>query len=172
MSDRAERRRQWDALVAEHDLHRRFAAALNNEVWKSLVAGEPNADSPMIERERLVYAAHASAHHWFEAGGPENHARAEHLIARAAVQAGFPRLALRHAERCLEWCEQHPGVMEDWDAAFAHEAIARAHAALGDADAARRHREISARLGEAISDDDDREVFVVELRRGPWFGMA
>ena len=172
MTDGEERRRQWKALVAEHDLHRRFAATLNNEVWDALVEGEPDAGSPMVERERVVYAAHASAYHWFVAGGPANHARAEHLIARAAVQVGFPRLGLRHAERCLEWCETHRDAVEDWDVAFAYEALARAHAALGsDEDARKLHAQAKA-LGEAVTDADDRDVFLAELERGPWFGVV
>jgi len=84
----------------------------------------------MAEREHLVYAAHASAYHCFEADGPANHAHAEHLIARATIQAGFPRIGLHHAERCLEWCEQHRDAVEDWDVAFAYEALARGHAAF------------------------------------------
>lgn len=92
MTDHDGPRRQWESLVTGHDLHRRFGAALDNKVWNALAEGAPDADSPMPERERLVYAAHASAYHWFEAGGPANHARAEHLIARAAMRAGFPRL--------------------------------------------------------------------------------
>lgn len=68
------------------------------------------------------------AHCWNEA----NFARGEHLISRVAARLGDGDLALRHARRCLELVELHPDVMEDWDLAFAHEALARGLAAVGD----------------------------------------
>lgn len=155
------------------DLHRRFGVEANNETWRLLVAGEPGPAATDDERARLLYRAYASAYHWMEtpAGTPANHARGEHLIARAAIAVGLGEVALRHAHRCLGICEAHPEVVEDWDVAFAHEAIARAHAAMGDVDTATDLLATAARLGAGIADDEDRGVFLQELARGPWFGI-
>ena len=71
-------------------------------------------------------------------GNAANHARGEHLVARAAIAVGLPDVSLRHARRCLELVEGHPDEMEDWDAPFAHEALARALAATGDTEGGAR----------------------------------
>ena len=66
--------------------------------------------------------------------------------------------AIYHAERCLDWCER--GEVEDWDVAFAHEALSRAHRVAGDDAKAERAQDALAReLGDAIADPEDREHF-------------
>ncbi len=156
------------------DLHRRFGVEGNNETWRLLDEGPPGPDSPPEERARFLYRAYASAYHWMEtpSGTAANRARGEHLIARAAIAVGIPDVGLRHAERCLELCGEHTDLVEDWDVAFAEEAIARAHAAAGNAEAAGEHHAKASALGAAISDGDDRDVFLAELARGPWFGLG
>ena len=155
------------------DLHRKFAIEANNEMWSLLEEELPGPASTAQERDHFLYRAYASAYHWMEtpSGNAANLARAEHLIARAAIAAGLADVGLRHAERCLGLCEEHGDLVEDWDLAFAEEAIARAYAGKGDTEAARKHRERASVLGAAIVDDDDREVFLAELARGPWFGL-
>lgn len=156
------------------DLHRRFGVEANNETWRLLDAGGPDPDASRHERDRFLYRAYASAYHWMEtpSGTVANQARGEHLIARAAIAVGLPHIALRHARRCLELCAANPDEVEDWDVAFAQEAIARAHAAAGDLELARQHRVRATHLGAAIGEADDREVFLAELAREPWFGLT
>jgi len=155
------------------DLHRRFGVEFNNATWSDLAADQPGPDATDAERERFLYRAYASAYHWMETPTttPANRARGEHLVARAAIAVGLPDVAVRHARRCRELCELHSDVVEDWDLAFAEEALARALAAAGDLVAAREHLELAGRLGGEIGDDDDREVFLDELAREPWFGL-
>jgi len=159
-------------MVDERDLHRWFGVELNNTTWDAIAEGRVGPGSPLVERERLLYSAYASAYHWMNAGNEANHARGEHLIARTAVLVGFPDEGLHHARRCLELCEAHPTVVEDWDFAFAHEAIARASAALGDLVTAAEHHRVAGELGAAIAGEGDRTVFLEELARGPWFGLT
>ena len=70
---------------------------------------------------------------------------------------GRPEPALHHAERCLAVVEGKPEEMEEFDLPSAYEALARAHAAAGRSDEARRFL----RLGRAeiakIADPEDRE---------------
>jgi len=155
------------------DLHRKFGVEGNNEIWRLLDEGAPGPEAPPEERERFLYRAYSSAYHWMEtpSGNAANRARGEHLIARAATAVGLADVGLRHAERCMALCRENPEVVEDWDYAFAEEAIARAHAAAGDMEAAREHHALATELGAAIVDDDDREVFMAELAKGPWFGL-
>lgn len=161
-----------ERMIDERDVHRWFAVNLNNRTWAALDAGEVDAAAPAHHREGLLYGAYASAYHWLQVGTPVHQARAEHLVARTAVRVGRPELAVHHARRCLELVEAHPDLAEDWDVAFAHEALARASAAAGDEVAARRHLDEACRRGAAIAGDEDREVFLAELGRGEWFGLA
>lgn len=155
------------------DQHRHFGVELNNTTWNVLARGGLDVDATDDERERFLYGAYASAYHWMEtpSATAANRIRGEHLVARAAIACGLVEAGLRHSRRCLELCELHPDAIEDWDLAFAREVMARALAAAGDVAAARDHLEAATRLGHAIADDDDREVFLEELAREPWFGL-
>jgi hypothetical protein len=168
----------WHALVQgvglrrveERDMHRWFGVEFNNEVWDLLDAGV-GRQSPEADRDLVLYGSYASARHWQECGGPAQQARAEHLMARAELAVGDPAVAHRHARRCLDLVLAHPDAVSDWDAPFAHEALARALAATGDAQGARQHRELAVRLTEQVADPQDREVLEGALERGPWFGL-
>lgn len=152
--------------------HRRLAVELNDATWDVLAAGGPPDDDDA--RDRFLYGAYASAHHWSQAEGATvaNRVRAEHLVARAAIATGRHLAGLDHAMRCLELCIAHGEEVEDWDFAFAHEAIARALAGLGRRRDARRQHRVAAARGAEIEDEQDRRVFMEEFARGPWFGLT
>lgn len=151
--------------------HRALGVELNNSVWDDLSAGATTETSPVEERERLLYAAYTSTYHWLQVGTVANHLRGEHLISRAAARIGEAEIALRHARRCLELAESHPDEIEDWDLAFALEALARAQAAVGEASTASATLARAVAATAAVVDDDDRRVVEGELRREPWFGV-
>jgi hypothetical protein len=154
------------------DLDRTLGVQLNNEVWDTLDAGVITPDSPVEDRERLLYAAYASTHHWLRSGTVANHARGEHLIARAALQTGFLEAGLRHAIRCRELVEANPEAMKDWDRGFALEVHARALAAAGDLEVARSVLDEARTAMAAVADPDDRNVLEAQLGIGPWFGLG
>lgn len=162
------------ARKQERALHRQFAVQFNNEAWDLIDGGasaqEGTVPSP-ADKDAAVYSAYAAARHWAEAGTVVNRARGEHLIARAAVAAGLAGTALRHARKCLALVQENPDQMADWDAPFAHEALARALAATGDVQAAREHRAIATRLAGQVAEPRDRQVLAAELDRAPWFGL-
>lgn len=159
-------------LVATEELHQWFGAQLNNEVWRAIDGATVTSASPSDDRDGLLYAAFASAYHWIQIGTRANQARAEHLISRAAVLVGLPDTALRHANRCMELVGRHAEEMEDWDLAFALEALARAQVSCGRVDEAHETLRRARTATAAISDSDDREIVEGELAREPWFGMA
>ncbi len=161
-----------ERMVVARDLHRWFGINLNNGTWDRLSEESVTATSPADEREELLYGAIASAYHWRQAGTPINRARGEHLIARAAIRIGRPDLGLGHAVRCLEIASAHPDEAQDWDLGFAHEAIARAHAALGDRRAALDHRAIVQEIIAGMTDAEDRAILEGELANGEWFGLG
>ena len=154
--------------------HRRLGVDLNNSTWAVLSAGGLSPEASADARDDLLYGAYASAYHWRHAEGATvaNRARAEHLISRTATSVGLFVVGLDHGMRCLELCVDNPAGVEDWDFAFAYEAIARALAGLGKRRDARKQRRVAAERGAAIKDEGDRTAFLEEFAREPWFGMA
>lgn len=134
--------------------HRQLGVDLFNHVWTLLDRDERTQD----EDDEMLNAAHASRFHWSKASTEATHqARGEWQLARVYAVLGRGEPAVYHAGRCLDWCER--GEVEDWDLAYAHEALARAHAVAGDEAGAARHRATARELGDLIADPDDREHF-------------
>ena len=139
--------------------HRQLAVDLFNHTWTLLELEERSAD----EDDEMLGAAHASRYHWSKASTEAKHqARGEWQLARVYAVLGRGEPAVHHAERCLAWCGR--GEVEDWDAAFAHEALARAHRVAGNEDEAERHKSLARELGDAIADPEDREHFDKDWR--------
>ena len=161
-----------EMMVDVRDLDRWFGVELNNEVWSRIDASAVGPDSPLAEREHLLYTAYASALHWRNAGTVANVARAEHLISRAATAVGMLETALGHAERCHELVVDNPDEVEDWDLAFALEALARAQAGSGDLPAAAETKRAAVEACRAVAEDEDRVIVEGELAREPWFGLV
>ena len=136
-------------------VHRWFGATLNNMLWDWLESNERSAD----RAGELIHAAHASAYHWRQVGTVANQARSECLVANVYAASGLGDAALRHARRCVALLEATSGAIEDWDRAFALDALARAHAAAGDVDQAQRIRQQARAAGDAIAGAEERQMF-------------
>ncbi|MBN1435240.1 tetratricopeptide repeat protein [Candidatus Fermentibacterales bacterium] len=149
------------------DLHRELGAALNGEVWSLL----EKPDRTQAEDMRMIHAAHASQYHWLVGGDEANEQRGEWLIARVYLVLGHPEAALRHARRCMELTERHPGKMQDFDLAFAYEGLARTSALAGDSEEAARLKAKARELGSRIADPEDRQIFEQDFASGQWFGV-
>jgi hypothetical protein len=134
--------------------HRQLGVDLFNHTWTYLERPERTP----ADVDAMLHAAYASRYHWSQASEEAKHqARGEWLLSRVLVVAGLPDSAVFHAQRCLDWCAL--GEVEDWDRAFAYEALARAHAAAGSSEEARRHKQLARELGDAIADPEDRAQF-------------
>ncbi len=147
--------------------HRWFGIDLNNSTMDALEAGLVTPAS----REPYIHAAHASCYHWMQVGTVANHARGEFVVASVYAAAGLGEAALRHARRCLELIKANSDQMEDWDYAFAYDALARAYAAAGEMDAARKAKGQAQGAGDAIGDAEDRKIFLSWFRSGEWHGL-
>ena len=153
-------------------IHRWLGVHLNNEAWNVIDQWENESDDQLRRKEEALYRAYASVFHWMQVGNPINQGRGEHLVSRTAVLVGFPELAIRHASRYLELIDAHPDLAEDWDHAYAHEAMARALAMAGEVELARIERAEAEQLCSLIAEEEDRAVVAAELARKPWFGLV
>jgi hypothetical protein len=134
--------------------HRQLGVDLFNATWTLL----DNPDRTPDDDEAMVHTAHASRYHWSQASTEATHqARGEWQLARVYAVLGRGEPAVHHAEQCLAWCGR--GEVEDWDLAFAYEALARAHAVAGDSAAAERFKQLAREAGDAIADPEDRAQF-------------
>jgi hypothetical protein len=136
--------------------HRQLGVDLYNSSWALM----DKSDRTPEEDDELVHHVHASTYHWLQAPEcePKNRARGEWLCSRAYSVLGRAEPALHHARRCLEICEQHADNVEDWDLAFAYEALARASRVAGNEDDARRYEQHGRELTDRIADPEDKEV--------------
>jgi hypothetical protein len=155
-------------LSSDRQLHETLAKQINGEIWSLL----DKPDRSEEDDERLVLAAHASYYHWLHAGTSVHRQRGEWMLAHVHTVLGRESAARHHARRCLAFTEAFAGEMKDFDVAYAYEAMARAAALAEDVDTARRYLPLAEAQGARIADEEDRTIFLGDLRRGPWFDVA
>lgn len=148
--------------------HATFARSFNGRTWDLLA----KPDRTEEEDEEMLLAASASLYHWMSAGTAVHAQRGQWLLARVYGELGRPQDALRHAQRCLALTKDNPDGMEDFDRAYAQEALARAFALLGEEAAANEHRRSAEEAGKAIADEESRRIFMTDLAAGRWLPEA
>jgi len=151
----------------ESEAHYLFATDFHTRTWNLLDKPTRTRD----EDERMLDYAHASLAHWRVTGTAVKHERGEWMLARVYAVLGEVEPALRHAQRCMELLEAHKQEMEDFDFAFAPEALARAHAIAGNTAYALKYIDQAQKAGEAIRQEDDRSIFFQEFNGGNWNGV-
>jgi hypothetical protein len=149
--------------VLDPDTHRALGAGLYNRTWDLL---EIRDRSPAQDDE-LVDTAHASAWHWRQVGNAANEARGHWLLARVYAVLGQGHAAVHHARRATEVLEAGGEGIEEWDAAAAAEAMARALAVNDDPVGAARWKERATVLLGEIGDPEDRAAIERDLATIP-----
>jgi len=132
---------------------RKLAVRLFNRTWELM----EKAKRSRQDDDEMIHAAHASRYHWGVVGKPENLARGEWQISRVYAVLGRGELAIAHAQRCLEICNQRG--LADWDIAYAYESLARAHKTAGHVVEARMFKKLARAAGNQIAEAEDREHF-------------
>ncbi len=141
--------------------HRWHAVACNNLAWRLSDLPERTA----VQADEMLHAAHAAAYHWSVVGTELHQARAQMLLGHVYAALGLGAPALRYAQQSYAYLVAHEP--PDWEIAFAHAILAHAAFAAGDG---RLHAQQHARalgLGQAIADDEDREIFFSTFDRIP-----
>jgi hypothetical protein len=150
-----------DTTFDNPEIHRYFGRTANNATW-ALLDADPRDDALVLD------TVHASAYHWRSVGTAANHARADWMCSHVYAVIGWAAPARMYADRCMAACLEHG--IGDFDLAYAHEAVARAAAAAGDLETARRERALALVAGEAIANEEDKRIFDGDIDTGPWYG--
>lgn len=148
--------------------HRNLAVTANNSTWEIL--GRALNEISSDDAEEMTRRAYAAAYHWqrAEGAGPANEARACWLLSRVWTMRQNGDLALSYAHRCFSICES--AGLVDFDRAYAHEALARSFALLGNKERAQHHLLLARDV--SIADSEDRAVVEADLASEPWFGVG
>lgn len=144
--------------------HRPHAAALYNRAWELLETADR---TPEQDRE-MIAAAFGSRYHWQLAGGPEQIAVGDWMIANVAARLGLADTALLFARAAVEAAEAHDE-FADYVLASCYEGMARAQATAGNDAERDRYIELSKKALQRIEEDDDRQVIEDQLRSVPGY---
>ena len=145
------------AVILAEDQHRRCAAALFEGVLELLSRPSRTFD----EDRGMVHAAHASCWHWSVVGRPVNRARGEWLVSRVYAVLGKGVQAREHADHYRSMCDDHG--LDEYDRAFAHEAIARAAAVQGAAQEVADHVQYGLAAAAQVTEETERAWAIKNL---------
>jgi hypothetical protein len=149
----------------EAEAHRYFGVSLNNKTWEWL--GKENRTPE--EDELMLHGVHTSCYHWMQIGAPVNHTRGEWMVSHVYAVLNKPVAALEHARRTLEICQQHN--IGDFDIAYAYEAMARALAANGQLEEAKKYHDLAEKAGADIKEEEDKKIWTGDFEAQPWYGL-
>lgn len=138
-----------------------MAAQLFNSTWRLIEKKRRTKE----DNDTMIHMAHASRYHWSVAGGAREAAIGEWQISRVYAILRRPEPSLYHAQRSLEICEARK--VGDFPLAYAYEALARAFALAGKARLREACLKLAKAAGTKIAEDEDRELFLKDLRTVP-----
>jgi len=101
-----------------------------------------------------------------------NKLRGEWLISRAYNKLAISESSLFHALKCFEFAQDEHAGFQDFDYAYANEALSKSYALIGDTDKAQSYYDKALELGKRISNEKDRDIFMGDLRSGNWNGFV
>ncbi len=153
-----------DAKYTLNESHLLFARQANGEAWKLLERGNLSQD----EKDLLLYTVFASSYHWAIVGDVVNKQRGEWLISRAYSKLEMNESSLFHALKCFEITHSESAGFQDFDFAYADEALARSYALNGETGKAQRYYDRALKSGMKISNEKDRDLFMGDLKSGNW----
>lgn len=156
-----------EKTYTEEEAHRFFGGQLNGAVWQLL----EKADRSEAEDEIMVHAAHGSLYHWLQVGTAVHQQRGEWMLSHVYAELGRAETAMRYAKRCQQLTEAHAELMEDFDLAYAHEALARANAAAGNRAQAEEYLALAQAAGQKIADEESKKYFFGDFDGGNWYGL-
>ena len=143
------------------DFHREIAVDRFNAAWDLIDKADRSHDDDV----ELLLSAMTSRWHWSRVGGAEEVATGDWQVAHVASLLGLGDLALLFAERNLAAADLLGWT--GWRLGSAHEGMARAFAACGDADGRAHHLTLANDALAAEADAGDRQVILDQLATVP-----
>ena len=137
--------------------HRHFSADCFNRTWALIENPQRTAE----DDEQMILVALASLWHWTQRKDRTNqnlsvgHWQAARVY--SLVKQG--ENAMRHAKRCLYFSNG----LSPFIVAYAHEAIARAAAVLGDEVKYKTHLAKAQEFAQAVTDPHEKELLAPDL---------
>jgi len=139
--------------------HRYFAAYCFNQAWTLIEKPDRTAE----ENLQMVALSQASIFHWSQREDFDDQRRSVGYWQASRIQAilGNAAEALRDAEVCLS-CSAG---LKPFYRGYAHEAMARACAVAGDAEAAARHLKTAHEFAASVIVKDAQAQLLADLAR-------
>lgn len=143
----------------QRKFHESQAKKCFNETWDYI----DKVNRTKEDKLNMIHLSHASRYHWGLIGEAIHFERGEWLISKVYYTLGMKEQALYHAQACLEICEENQ--IEDFDIAFAYEAMANAYKLFNDQDKVSLFREKAFECLPNISEEEDRAYTELELKK-------
>lgn len=146
----------------EDEINRKLAKDTNQKAWKLLEQGDLN----QYQKEELLSNAHVSLYYWKKIGKPENVARGQWLISRVYCVLNIPELAILYAHSTYNTCTEN--YIEDFDLAYAYEALARAYSVEGNCEKVVLYKKQAIEASQRIKSEQDKTLFMKDFNSEPW----
>jgi hypothetical protein len=146
---------------SEDSWHRTFAVGAFNATWDLIDRSDRTADDDVT----MLLTAMASRWHWGASGGEMQRRNGDWQVAHVASLIGLGDLALLFAQRTLTSAEAEG--LDGWALASAHEGMARAHAALNNAEGRAHHITAAKAALDREPDAEDRDLIASQLATVP-----
>jgi hypothetical protein len=143
--------------------HRFLSADCFNRCWALI----DKADRTLAEDEEMIRLTMASHFHWTHRPdyGPKEASIAHWQASRVYALLGRAQEALRYAGYALE-AARAEGVPPFYTGS-SHEAMARAEAVAGNAEAMAAHRREAERVARSLDDPEERQMILDDLETIP-----
>jgi hypothetical protein len=138
--------------------HRHFSASCFNQTWGFI----DKPDRTARDNEEMALSASASLWHWMQRPdcSDQNLSVGHWQLSRVYALVGQGKIAMRHAQRSLALA----AACSRFYVGYAHEAIARAAAVLGDDTTRQTHIQLATQCVTAVTDPSEREPLEQDLR--------
>jgi hypothetical protein len=137
--------------------HKEEAVRCFNATWGLIDKSDRTHEDDL----NMIHMAHASRYHWGQIGTALEFTRGEWQVSRVYSLLGMGNSALFHAKEALRLCLDNG--IGDFDLAFAYEAMARAHAVLGNQGDKSAFIEKAKEAAKAIAEEADRKYVESEI---------
>jgi hypothetical protein len=152
-----------DKLTLEQ-WHRKMAVDLFNYTWTFL----DKKKRTKSEDDEMVHASHASRYHWgvrvannWDAT-PINLGRGDWQLSRVYAVLGDGERAVYYGKTYLDICKKEG--IEDWDLAYAYEAIARGYAVAADEKNKTKYLKLAKKSTEKVENQKSKDMLYADLK--------